>query len=60
MNTGHAIEAGWFLLRYAKQNGHDELAQKAIDQFMNGPFARGWDDGYGGLYYFLDADRYRY
>ncbi|XP_052240983.1 N-acylglucosamine 2-epimerase-like isoform X2 [Dreissena polymorpha] len=58
MIPGHAIEAGWFLLRYAKQNGQDELAQKAIDQFMNGPFARGWDDECGGLYYFLDADRY--
>ncbi|KAH3740178.1 hypothetical protein DPMN_046875 [Dreissena polymorpha] len=45
MIPGHAIEAGWFLLRYAKQNGQDELAQRPIYEwpFCQSPVQLEWN-----------------
>jgi len=53
VNPGHAIEAGWFLLAYAERNGLKDLAQKAL-QMMDWSYNYGWDNEYGGIYYFLD------
>ncbi|CAK8688678.1 unnamed protein product [Clavelina lepadiformis] len=53
---GHTIECGWFLLRHAMKIGDDELAEKAIQSFISAPFEQGWDDEYGGILYFTDAD----
>ncbi|KAK3102532.1 hypothetical protein FSP39_012016 [Pinctada imbricata] len=53
---GHAIEAGWFLLRQAKKTGDVDLKKTALEQFMLNPLNYGWDKEYGGIYYFLDAD----
>ncbi|KAM4609628.1 N-acylglucosamine 2-epimerase [Polymixia lowei] len=55
-NPGHALEAGWFLLQYCTQNGDKELQGTAITKFMELPYQCGWDNEYGGLFYFLDVD----
>ncbi|XP_068780307.1 N-acylglucosamine 2-epimerase isoform X1 [Struthio camelus] len=56
LNPGHAIEAGWFLLRFAQRRGDEALAARAIAGFIEGPLRRGWDPEHGGLFAFLDAD----
>ena len=57
LNPGHAIEAGWFLKHWArklKNSSIDDLADKIIRR----SFDIGWDEKYGGLFYFLDAEGY--
>ncbi|XP_047703382.1 N-acylglucosamine 2-epimerase isoform X3 [Prionailurus viverrinus] len=55
-NPGHALEAGWFLLRHAIRKGDPELRAHVIDKFLLLPFHSGWDPDHGGLFYFQDAD----
>uniref|UniRef100_A0A8C6E441 N-acylglucosamine 2-epimerase n=1 Tax=Moschus moschiferus TaxID=68415 RepID=A0A8C6E441_MOSMO len=55
-NPGHALEAGWFLLRYAIRRGDAKLRAHVIDKFLLLPFHSGWDPEHGGLFYFQDAD----
>ncbi|XP_015254327.1 PREDICTED: N-acylglucosamine 2-epimerase isoform X2 [Cyprinodon variegatus] len=55
-NPGHALEAGWFLLQYAAQNHNKEIQRTAIEKFVQLPYESGWDEEYGGLFYFLDVD----
>lgn len=55
-NPGHALEAGWFLLRYAHAKGDAQLQTIAVEKFMDVPFNTGWDTQHGGLFYFLDVD----
>ena len=56
MNPGHAIEAGWMLLKEAKLQDLPDLQKTAIDHFIMGPLDAGWDKKFGGIFYFLDAD----
>ncbi|XP_006739432.1 N-acylglucosamine 2-epimerase isoform X1 [Leptonychotes weddellii] len=55
-NPGHALEAGWFLLRYAIRKGDPKLRAHVINKFLLLPFRSGWDPDHGGLFYFQDAD----
>ncbi|XP_003802599.1 N-acylglucosamine 2-epimerase isoform X1 [Otolemur garnettii] len=55
-NPGHALEAGWFLLRHSIQKGDLELRAHIIDKFLLLPFHSGWDPEHGGLFYFQDVD----
>ncbi len=55
LNPGHAIEAGWFVLEYARTHGQQQYVQRAL-QMIEWSFERGWDNEHGGIYYFLDAD----
>jgi N-acylglucosamine 2-epimerase len=55
MNPGHAIEAGWFLLRYAKRTCNEALKQTATEM-IDWSFDIGWDKEFGGLFYFLDSE----
>ncbi|XP_053552039.1 N-acylglucosamine 2-epimerase [Bombina bombina] len=55
-NPGHAIEAGWFLLRHAMKHSDSELIQTAVEKFILLPFLSGWDQEYGGLFSFQDVD----
>ncbi|KAL1781306.1 N-acylglucosamine 2-epimerase [Sigmodon hispidus] len=55
-NPGHAIEAGWFLLQYARRKGDTNLRRHIIDKFILMPFHSGWDSKFGGLFYFQDVD----
>lgn len=42
LNPGHAIEAGWFLLDYARWTGDAKLKSTACD-IVDASFAAGWD-----------------
>jgi N-acylglucosamine 2-epimerase len=55
MNPGHAIEAGWFILAYARRVGRSDLKVTAINM-IEWSFAKGWDSQYGGLFYMLDSE----
>lgn len=55
-DSGHALEAGWFLLQYAAENDNTEIQRIAIEKFVELPFKSGWDKDHGGLFYFLDVD----
>ena len=54
--TGHAIEAGWFLLKHAVKTNDERLKTTAINKFIVNPFLRGWDEKHGGLFCFVDVD----
>ncbi len=52
-NPGHAIETAWIvlhLLELAPSAEHRSMALTALA----GSLERGWDDRYGGLFYFVD------
>jgi N-acylglucosamine 2-epimerase len=55
VTPGHAIEVGWMILEEARLRNKDlhliDLGTKIIDWSMN----IGWDQEYGGLYYYRDA-----
>jgi N-acylglucosamine 2-epimerase len=55
VTPGHAIEVGWMILEEARLRKKDshliDLGTKIIDWSMN----IGWDQEYGGLYYYRDA-----
>lgn len=55
LNPGHALEAGWFLMRWAERLGRADLTETAV-RMIRAMHARGWDAEHGGLFYFLDAD----
>lgn len=52
---GHAIEAGWFILREARHRGRDERLVALGTQIIDWSLAMGWDAEHGGLVYFTDA-----
>ena len=53
LNPGHAIEAMWFLMDIAQRRGDQALIEKAVDVTLS-TLEFGWDQDYGGLFYFLD------
>lgn len=55
LNPGHAIEAGWFLQHWATHRNDEKLSKTAIDM-VRWSHAKGWDDSYGGLFYFMDSE----
>lgn len=57
LNPGHAIEAGWFLHRWAELLGDKELQHTAV-QMIRWSYDKGWDDTHGGIFYFLDYEGY--
>jgi len=57
VNPGHAIEAGWFLLAYARKKGNAVLADKALNM-IEWSLDFGWDTEHGGIFYFLDRGGY--
>ncbi|MDR9415073.1 MAG: AGE family epimerase/isomerase [Gracilimonas sp.] len=57
LNPGHAIEAGWFLQHWAKKLKNEELSNTAVNM-VRWSFEKGWDNEFGGLYYFLDSRGY--
>ncbi len=54
INPGHGIEAMWFVMAAAAQYGETDLIPRAADA-LEAQLAFGWDEAYGGIYYFLDA-----
>lgn len=57
LNPGHGMEAGWFLQHWAQKLDNKALEAEAI-AIVRRSFQRGWDEEYGGIYYFLDAAGY--
>ncbi|XP_031800363.1 N-acylglucosamine 2-epimerase isoform X1 [Sarcophilus harrisii] len=57
-NPGHALEAGWFLLRHAIRQRDAERKALIIEKFILQPFQSGWDTENGGIFYFQDADKF--
>lgn len=57
LNPGHAIEAMWFIIDLSVRLNRPELAQKAVDIMLR-TLKYGWDDQYGGIFYFMDIKGY--
>jgi len=53
LNPGHAIEAAWFILEEASHRKDDSLCKLGCDM-LDWMWARGWDEEFGGLFYFRD------
>lgn len=55
MNPGHVLEAMWFLLNYLQDVPGSEEKIRAIARIIDSTLAFGWDQEFGGIYYFMDA-----
>lgn len=54
MNPGHAIEAMWFIMDLGNRLKDEALINKACTIMLN-TLEYGWDNDYGGIFYFLDV-----
>ncbi|HNT93615.1 MAG TPA: AGE family epimerase/isomerase [Bacteroidales bacterium] len=54
LNPGHAIEAMWFMMDLAEIRQDQKLAARATEITLE-TLSRGWDEKYGGIFYFLDV-----
>ncbi len=57
INPGHGIEAMWFIMDIAERRGDQRLAEKAVAVALR-TLEFGWDDEFGGIFYFRDAHRH--
>lgn len=55
INPGHGIEAMWFIMDIANRRNDTKTINQAVDIMLN-ILNFAWDDEYGGLYYFMDAE----
>lgn len=55
LNPGHAIECAWFILWEARLRGNDPELIRIGCQILDWMWSRGWDDEFGGLFYFRDV-----
>ncbi len=55
MNPGHAIEAAWFILKEARIRRNASYQKLGMDM-LTWMWERGWDEEYGGFFYFRDID----
>jgi N-acylglucosamine 2-epimerase len=55
LNPGHAIEAAWFILDEAAHRGGDARLVRIGTTILDWMWKRGWDEEYGGLFYFRDV-----
>lgn len=53
LNPGHALETLWFLLHRVAGKG-DKAKINDIAEIMLWPAERGWDEKYGGFFYYQD------
>lgn len=54
LNPGHAIEGAWFILHEGKHRGDARLIKLGC-QMLDWMWARGWDEEFGGIFYFRDV-----
>ena len=54
INPGHSIENSWFLMNMAIQTGDETLLKQALN-ILDWSLEIGWDEKYGGIYYFRDV-----
>lgn len=57
VNPGHAIEAMWFIMDLGERLQRPELIKKATDIALK-MVEYGWDETYGGIFYFMDRKGY--
>jgi len=57
LNPGHAIEAMWFIMDLGKRLNDAALTEKACNIMLN-TLEYGWDNQYGGIFYFMDVKGY--
>lgn len=57
LNPGHAIESMWFMMDLAERRGDKELVSRAVEITLR-TLEKGWDELYGGIFYFLDVKGY--
>ena len=57
INPGHGIEAMWFIIDIANRRNNRDLINQAVDIVLN-ILNFGWDNEYGGIYYFMDVKGY--
>ena len=55
INPGHGIEAMWFLMDIGRRRKDTALINKCAD-IMFKILQYGWDEKYGGIFYFLDIE----
>ena len=55
LNPGHAIEGAWFILEEAMHRNNDPRLIALGCQMIDYMWERGWDEEYGGLFYFRDV-----
>jgi N-acylglucosamine 2-epimerase len=53
LNPGHAIEAAWFIMHEGNLRGDAKRIRTGL-AILDWMWKRGWDDEYGGLFYFRD------
>lgn len=54
INPGHDLEALWFMMNLGVRRGDKALIEKCVEISLR-VIERGWDNEFGGIYYFLDA-----
>ena len=54
INPGHSIENSWFLMNMAVQTKDETLLKQALN-ILDWSLDIGWDEKYGGIYYFRDV-----
>jgi len=54
VNPGHAFETAWFIMKEACERNDGSLIPLAT-QILDASLALGWDDEYGGIFYFRDV-----
>ena len=54
LNPGHAIEAMWFIMDLGVRLKRNDLIENAVKITLD-TVNYGWDNTYGGIYYFMDA-----
>ncbi|MFI4875202.1 MAG: AGE family epimerase/isomerase [Blastopirellula sp. JB062] len=54
VNPGHSLELAWFLLEESRQRSSTEIERLGL-QIVDWSLQIGWDQEYGGLYYFRDC-----
>lgn len=54
INPGHAIEAAWFIMHEGRLRGDGRKVQLGL-KILDWMWKRGWDEEFGGLFYFRDV-----
>lgn len=54
MNPGHVLEAMWFIMDLGIRHNDEDMIARAVEISLT-TLEKGWDEKYGGLYYFLDV-----
>lgn len=57
VNPGHAIEAMWFIMDLGERLKDQKLIARAVETTLK-MIDYGWDEKYGGLFYFMDRKGY--